>query len=169
MHGDVQRRIHTSSDGMAVDNFLVQDPLGKPFSEPAQLERLKKAIGDALANRIDMVPSLAKRPLSRARAEHFRVPPRIFFDNDASNRFTVVEVTATDRPALLNRLTRAMFEASLIINSAHITQYGERAVDTFYVTDLIGDKISSESRMDRVRTALLEAIAAGEPELAAAE
>ena len=42
-------------------------------------------------------------------------------------------------------------------------------MDTFYVTDLTGDKISSESRMDRVRTALLEAIAAGEPELVAAE
>ncbi len=161
----IDARIHTNRLGKAIDNFLVQDPLGKPFSEPAQLARLKKSIEDALAGRIDMVPSLAKRPLPRTRAEHFRVAPRIFFDNAASNRFTVVEVTATDRPALLNRLTRAMFETSLIINSAHITQYGERAVDTFYVTDLLGDKIVSEDRLGRIRDALLEAIAAGEPEL----
>jgi len=165
----IDARIHTNRLGKAVDNFLVQDPLGKPFSEPAQLLRLKKAIEDALAGRIDMVPSLAKRPLPRSRAENFRVAPRIFFDNEASNRFTVVEVTATDRPALLNRLTRAMFETSLIINSAHITQYGERAVDTFYVTDLLGDKITSEARLERVRAALLDAIAAGEPVQAAAQ
>ncbi|HSJ77798.1 MAG TPA: hypothetical protein VK913_03585, partial [Erythrobacter sp.] len=69
---------------------------------------------------------------------------------------------ATDRPALLNRLTRAMFEASLIINSAHITQYGERAVDTFYVTDLLGHKIYSKDRLAKVEQALLDAIAAGE-------
>ena len=162
----IDARIHTNRRGKAVDNFLVQDPLGKPFSEAAQLERLKKSIEDALAGRIDMVPSLAKRPLPRSRAENFRVAPRIYFDNDASNRFTVVEVTATDRPALLNRLTRAMFETSLIINSAHITQYGERAVDTFYVTDLLGDKITSEDRLERVRAALLDAIAAGEPVIA---
>ncbi|RPF71595.1 [protein-PII] uridylyltransferase [Aurantiacibacter spongiae] len=159
----IDARIHTGRMGTAVDNFLVQDPLGKPFREPAQLDRLQKSIEDSLAGRIDMVPSLARRPLPRTRAEHFSVSPLIVFDNAASNRFTVIEVNATDRPALLNRLTRAMFEQSLIVNSAHITQYGERAVDTFYVTDLLGDKLLSEARQDRVEAALLEAIAAGTP------
>jgi [protein-PII] uridylyltransferase len=161
----IDARIHTTRVGKAVDNFLVQDPLGKPFREDAQLSRLRKSIEDALAGRIELVPKLAARPLPRSRAENFRVEPEVLFDNDASDRFTVVEVTATDRPALLNRLTRAMFEQSLIINSAHITQYGERAVDTFYVTDLIGHKIFSKDRLDRVEQALLAAIAAGEPEL----
>ncbi|MCB2066146.1 MAG: [protein-PII] uridylyltransferase, partial [Erythrobacter sp.] len=159
----IDARIHTNRVGKAVDNFLVQDPMGKPFSEASQLARLKKSIEDSLAGRIDMVPSLAKRPLKASRAEAFRVAPLIQFDNSASNRFTVIEVNATDRPALLNRLTRAMFEQSLIINSAHITQYGERAVDTFYVTDLLGTKIEAEERLKRIEKALLAAIAAGEP------
>lgn len=158
----IDARIHTNRLGKVVDNFLVQDPLGKPFSEAPQLKRLKTAIEDALANRIDIVPSLAKRPLKQRRAENFAVKPLILFDNDASNRFTVIEVNATDRPALLNRLTRAMFEQSLLINSAHITQYGERAVDTFYVTDLLGEKIDSKERLEKVKAALFDAIAAGE-------
>lgn len=159
----IDARIHTNRSGKAVDNFLVQDPLGKPFSEPQQLKRLQKSIEDSLANKIDMVPSLAKRPLKQMRAEHFRIAPQVNFDNDASNRFTVIEVNATDRPALLNRLTRAMFEQSLLINSAHITHYGERAVDTFYVTDLLGGKLQSKDRLQKVERALLAAIAAGEP------
>ncbi len=159
----IDARIHTNRQGKAVDNFLVQDPLGKPLSEPQQLARLKKNIEDGLADKINMVPNLAKRPLSRSRAEHFQIAPRIVFDNEASNQFTVIEVNATDRPALLNRLTRAMFEQSLLINSAHITQYGERAVDTFYVTDLLGGKLDSKSRQSKVKKALLKAIAAGEP------
>ncbi|QZH75963.1 MAG: [protein-PII] uridylyltransferase [Erythrobacter sp.] len=158
-------RIHTNKVGKAVDNFLVQDPLGKPFSEPSQLKRLQKAIEDALANRIDMVPSLAKRPLKHMRAQNFRVSAEVTFDNDASSRFTVIEVNATDRPALLNRLTRAMFEQNLLINSAHITHYGERAVDTFYVTDLLGMKVDSAERLRKVERALLDAVAAGETEL----
>ena len=165
----IDARIHTTRVGKAVDNFLVQDPLGKPFREESQLARLKKSIEDSLAGRIDMVPSLAARPLPRARAENFRVAPIVHFDNEASNRFTVIEVNATDRPALLNRLTRAMFEQSLIINSAHIAQYGERAVDTFYATDLFGDKIYNETRLAKVRQALFDAIESGEPGSEAAE
>jgi len=165
----IDARIHTTKVGKAVDNFLVQDPLGKPFKEEAQINRLKQSIEDGLLGKIDMVRNLAQRPLPRTRAEAFTVAPEIFFDNEASDRFTVVEVHARDRPALLNRLTRAMFERSLIINSAHITQYGEKAEDTFYVTDLLGHKIHSKDRLKSVEEALLGAIAAGEPKTEAAE
>ena len=83
--------------------------------------------------------------------------PSVTFDNDASHRFTVVEVAARDRPALLNRLARALFEQHAMIRSAHITHYGERAADTFYVTDLTGDKITDAGRLEALRAALVEA------------
>ena len=153
----IDARIHTARDGTAVDNFLVQDPLGRPFSEPVQLERLKSAIADALANRVKLAPQLATRPLARPRADAFEVAPRVEFDNDASNRFTVVEIASRDRPALLNRLARAMFESRLIVHSAHVATYGERAVDTFYVTDLFGEKLAGDRRLREVETALLAA------------
>ncbi|RVU07938.1 [protein-PII] uridylyltransferase [Novosphingobium umbonatum] len=153
----IDARIHTTRNGTAVDNFLVQDPLGRPFSEESQLTRLTKAIGDALANRVKLLPQLVARPNARPRAEAFEVRPRVEFDNEASNRFTVVEVSARDRPALLNRLARALFEARLIVHSAHIATYGERAVDTFYVTDLFGGKVDGASRQRSVEKRLLEA------------
>ena len=153
----IDARIHTAKNGMAVDNFLVQDPLGRPFMEEGQLTRLHTTIGDALANRVKLVPQLAARPLARPRADAFEVRPRVEFDNDASSRFTVVEVNARDRPALLNRLARALFESRLIVHSAHITNYGERAADTFYVTDLLGEKVDSQSRLKSMEKRLLEA------------
>jgi [protein-PII] uridylyltransferase len=153
----IDARIHTTRNGMAVDNFLVQDPLGRPFSEPLQLERLKTAIADALANRVKLVPQLAAKPLPRPRADAFDVRPRVEFDNEASNRFTVMEIAARDRPALLNRLARAMFEARLVVHSAHIATYGERAVDTFYITDLFGEKLAGDSRLKEVEAQLLAA------------
>ena len=153
----IDARIHTARNGMAVDNFLIQDPLGRPFSEDTQLARLKTAIADALANRVKLVPQLAARPLARTRAEAFPVRPRVEFDNKASNRFTVVEINARDRPALLNRLARALFESRLIVYSAHIATYGERAADTFYVTDVLGEKIDQPARLKAVERRLLDA------------
>ena len=162
----IDARIHTTRNGKALDNFLVQDPVGRPFMEEDQLARIVCSITDALANRVELVPSLAQRPLPRRRAEAFEVRPRLVFDNKASNRFTVIEVNARDRPALLNRLGRAMFEAQLMVHSAHVTNYGERAVDTFYVTDLIGHKITSPERLAAIEERLLAAAAEEEPGVA---
>ena len=153
----IDARIHTTREGWAIDNFLVQDPQGRPFREPQQIERLERSIADALANRIDLAPRLAQRPLPHGRSKAFDVNPRVVFDNSASNRFTVIEVNARDRSALLNRLARALFEEGLVVNSAHVTAYGERAADTFYVTDVTGAKLTGEARIKRLEASLLEA------------
>ena len=153
----IDARIHTTRTGRAVDNFLVQDPLERPFMEEAQLERLRTSIENALANRIKILPQLVAKPDARPRADAFDVRPRVLFDNKASNRFTVVEVNARDRPALLNRLAHALFESRLMVHSAHIATYGERAADTFYVTDLLGEKLTSTSRLKTLERRLLEA------------
>jgi [protein-PII] uridylyltransferase len=157
----IDARIHTRRDGMALDNFLVQDPLCRPFMEESQIARLKTAIADALANRMALTPRLIARPTARPRSEAFNIAPVVLVDNKASNRFTVIEVNALDRPALLNRLAFALFDLKCIVHSAHVATYGERAVDTFYVTDLLGDKIDSKVRLKSLEKRLL---AAGSPQ-----
>lgn len=153
----IDARIHTTRDGMALDNFLVQDPLGRPFDRKEQLDRLETAIGDALANRVMLADRLAARPLPRTRAEAFSIEPNVLIDNRASNRYTVIEVNARDRPALLSALARAIFDSRVTIHSAHVATYGERAVDVFYVTDLTGDKITGTGRLKTLERRLLEA------------
>lgn len=152
-------RIHTTRDGMAIDNFVVLNPLGGPFAEPSQLARLKRSIEDVLTGRIRLADRLAARPLARRRAEVFKVEPRVLIDNKASNRYTVIEVNAADRPALLFALTNGLFQQKLTIHSAHIATYGEKAIDTFYVTDLTGAKIDNPARLKSIEKRL-EAIAA---------
>ena len=164
----IDARIHTARNGMAVDNFLVQDPLGRPFSEDSQLARIRKMIEDALAGRVKLVAQLAARPHARPRADAFAVSPGAEFDNAASNRFTVIEVNARDRPALLSRLARALFEAKLMVHSAHIATYGERAIDTFYVTDLFGEKVDSVQRIKALEKKLVEAAEEQSAEVVAA-
>ncbi|WP_353217640.1 [protein-PII] uridylyltransferase, partial [Sandarakinorhabdus sp.] len=148
-------RIHTTRDGMAIDNFVVLDPLGQPFAESQQLARLKRNIEDVLTGRIRLADKLAARPLARRKAEFFGVEPRVLIDNKASNRYTVIEVNANDRPALLFALTNGLFQSRVTIHSAHIATYGERATDTFYITDLTGAKIDNPARLKQLEKRLL--------------
>ncbi len=154
----IDARIHTTRDGMALDNFLVQDPFGRMFDEAERLQRLEAAIVDALSNRARLAERLAARPLPRTRADAFAVAPNVLVDNRASNRYTVIEVNARDRPGLLHALAYALFEAKLTIRSAHIATYGERAVDTFYVTDLLGGKVDGTQRLRTIEKRLLDAV-----------
>jgi [protein-PII] uridylyltransferase len=153
----IDARIHTTRDGMALDNFLVQDPVGRPFDDAGQIARLKSTITDALANRARLTERLKTKPLPRLRADAFTIQPAVLIDNRASNRFSVIEVNARDRPALLFHLANALFQSKVTIHSAHVATYGERAVDTFYVTDLIGDKIESATRLKAIERRLMEA------------
>jgi [protein-PII] uridylyltransferase len=151
-------KVHTTRDGMALDNFVIQDQTGAPFADPERLQRLRTTIEDALSARIRLSEKLAAKPLTKPRAAAFAVAPAVFVDNALSNRFTVIEVNALDRPALLFSLTYALYQSKVTIHSAHIATYGERAVDTFYVTDLTGDKISNANRLRALERRLIAAV-----------
>jgi [protein-PII] uridylyltransferase len=156
----IDARIHTSSDGMALDNFLVQDSDGTPFDDPHRLARLEKAVLDALAGQEPMADRLEAKALPLARAEAFHIRPGVFIDNRASNRYTVVEVNASDRAALLSGLAEALYQSRATVHSAHIATYGERAVDVFYLTDRNGAKIESPTRLKGLQARLLKAAGA---------
>lgn len=73
-----------------------------------------------------------------------------------------MEINAKDRPGLLYDLTYALYGLKLSIISAHVATFGERAVDVFYVTDLLGGKITNKVRLRNVEEKILKA-ARGEP------
>jgi [protein-PII] uridylyltransferase len=85
-------------------------------------------------------------------------------NNQWSNRYTVVEVSGLDRPGLLYELTTTLSKLNLNIASAHVATFGERAVDVFYVTDLLGAKISSPTRNAAIKRALIAMFAGSETE-----
>jgi [protein-PII] uridylyltransferase len=103
---------------------------------------------------------LDKRTSAANRLEAFTVTPDVIINNQLSDRFTVIEVAGRDRTGLLYDLTSTISDLSLDIASAHITTFGEKAVDVFYVTDLTGKKIDSESRKKTIAQRLTAALSA---------
>jgi [protein-PII] uridylyltransferase len=102
----------------------------------------------------------AKKP-DLGRAAAFTIAPAVALDNDAATGATVIEVSGRDRPGLLAALARILAEAELSIQSAHVDNYGERAVDAFYVVTRQG-KLDEPQRAAAVRARLLETLEATE-------
>jgi len=149
----IDARIHTTRDGMALDNLLVLDGRGQPYRDRRQRARLAKAVDSALTS-AEPPPLPSGEPPRRTTA--FEVAPSAAIAERASTRTTVVEVNARDRPALLAALTAAIHRCGHTIHSAHIATYGERAVDVFYLTAPGGTKLGGEE-IDALRSALLDA------------
>ncbi|MDE2334592.1 MAG: [protein-PII] uridylyltransferase [Rhodospirillales bacterium] len=156
----VDARIHTLTNGMALDTFWIQDAAGGAFDQPSRLARLAVLIEQALSGRLRFAAEIRRvsSALLGRRVRAIHVPPRVVIDNHASNTHTVVEVNGRDRPGLLHDVTAAISEAGLQIASAHVTTYGVRAVDVFYVKDVFGLKVENERRLETLREALLAAL-----------
>ncbi|HTW26141.1 MAG TPA: [protein-PII] uridylyltransferase [Acetobacteraceae bacterium] len=156
----VDARIHTMTNGMALDTFWIQDAAGGAFDAPHRLARLYVVIEQALTGRLKLAAEIrrASKALLGSRMRVIHVPPRVVIDNRASNTHTVLEVNGRDRPGLLHDVTAAISEQGLQIASAHVTTYGVRAVDVFYVKDVFGLKIENERKLAQLREALLAAL-----------
>ena len=144
---------------MALDMLWVQDAEGGVVSEKRRIDRLEETIRKVLAGEILPPDAIEKRARRERRREAFSVAPQVFIDNEASEEFTVIEVNGLDRPGLVHSLARALFHLGLTIGSAHITTYGERAVDVFYVKDVMGHKVTNASKKRAVERHLHEALA----------
>jgi [protein-PII] uridylyltransferase len=149
----IDARIHTTRDGMALDNLLVLDGRGRAYTDRRQRDRLARGVISALT-RIEEPPIPSGEASGKSRS--FDVAPSVAIAERASTRTTVVEVNARDRPALLAALAGAIHDEGHEVHSAHIATYGERAVDVFYVT-AAGRKKLDSGQIDALRAALLDA------------
>lgn len=152
--------ISTTRDSYALDTFLLQREFDMEDDELRRARRIGDMIEKLLKGEIRLPAIGAKRPGSTAPIHAFSVMPDVMIDNSISDQFSVVEVAGLDRPGLLYEVTNALSDLSLDITSAHITTFGERAVDAFYVTDLTNKKITSEQRQQTIRSRLMRVLSA---------
>jgi len=158
----VDAKIHTTRDGIALDNFRIQSTRGAAVDNRQRLRELEADVRAAVFNKLPAAERLRRRREGIARRSAvFTVEPLVLIDNQASNRATVIEVNARDRPGLLYDLTRALSRMRVSVASAHVATYGERAVDVFYVRERDGGKITGPKRKANIEKRL-EAATRGE-------
>ncbi len=154
----VDAQIYTTTDGRALDAIIISRAFNNDADEMRRGERIATLIEKALTGEVRLPEAVARRRKATPRRDAFSVEPQVNIENELSDRFSVIEVVCRDRVGLLYSLAGTLSDLSLDIASAHIATFGERVVDTFYVTDLAGRKIADKSRQRRIAKKLLEAI-----------
>ena len=154
----VGARAYTSASAQALDVFYVQDAMGRPLGSdsPRALERLIAAL--EAAARGEPIFREAHRTDDLGRSAAFDIIPSVTIDNDASDDASVIEISGRDRPGLLGAIARVLADEGLSIHSAHIDNYGERAVDAFYCHGPAGGKLTGTRALNTLKAALIKVL-----------
>jgi [protein-PII] uridylyltransferase len=115
----------TSRRGLVLDVFEFAE--GNRAVDHARLNQLLK---DVITGRVDIAESL-----TRPSAEAGRRPalPLLYFDNDSSPRYTILEIVADDVPGLLYRISRALSGFGCEVDLVLISTEGDKAIDVFHM------------------------------------
>ena len=155
----VDAHIFTTTDGLALDTIFVSRAFDRDEDELRRAGRVAQTIEKGLRGEARIGELVAARGgVPKDRDKTFALVPDVTIDNSLSGFHSVIEVTGLDRPGLLYDLTTAISRLNLNIASSHIVTFGEKAVDSFYVTDLTGAKVANPARQGAVKRALLEVL-----------
>jgi [protein-PII] uridylyltransferase len=157
----VHSRVSAAGVTEAVDLFWVRDRVdgveGVARAMPRLLRDLETVCSGAL-DPAELVPSDTSAARWRERPSP-AIAPEVVIDDRASDRHSVVEIFAKDRPGLLYTIAHVFHTLGLSIATSKINTEGARVADVFYVTELDGSKMSAGERTRAVREALLAGMA----------
>ena len=140
----------TTEDGVALDLFTVEGAHDREVGEE-RWRRFRTDLRHAIEGRL----ALEHRVEEKRR--HYRppapIPTEVTVDEDASDFFTVVEVSAADRIGLLFDLAGVFRDLELDVHVAKVATQADRVVDAFYVRDLAGRKVGD--RAEEIRREVL--------------
>jgi [protein-PII] uridylyltransferase len=152
-------QIFTTAFGRALDTIHISRQFKDDDDELRRANTISKMIEEVLSGKRRLPEVIATRTKYKKKDKTFTVVPDVNISNALSNRFTVIEIECLDRTGLLSDITSMLADLSLDIASARITTFGEKVIDTFYVTDLTGEKINNENRQALIAAHLKSVIA----------
>ena len=145
----------------AVDLFVVRsEGRSSEAPSPRTLAGVQNDLRQMRLGTLDASELLARSPASPtwARRPGPRVETEVTVDNAASSHFTVIDVIAADRPALLHRIAEVLRGEGVSIAVAKVNTEGTRAVDVFYVVDDKGQKLQDASRLSHLQQAIEDSL-----------
>ena len=146
-------RIHTASNGYALDTFQVVSWHEEHHREWIQMveQGLTQTIAQAGA-----LPTPGRGRVSR-RVKSFPMPARVTLQPDERGQRWLLTISASDRIGLLYRIARVLAQHKVNLQLAKVSTLGERVEDTFLID---GAALQGTRSQIDLETELLDAVQA---------
>jgi [protein-PII] uridylyltransferase len=151
----LRAQVFTSKNGVMIDTFQITGPEGKFFDYEDAWESVRAELRAALISGYKL-PEPGR--YASTQSPPAAITPAVTFDNETSEAFTIIDITARDRVGFLYLVAKILYDLNLDIGSAKIVTEGSRVMDSFYVTNLFKKKIDEDVRLEKIRETLLKAI-----------
>jgi [protein-PII] uridylyltransferase len=154
-------QIFSRGDGIILDTFQVTDARTGLVVGREGRENFERILNAALNEDVDLDSLLHKQrpaPTLYRPLEGERIPTVIRFDNETSETRTAIDVETEDRVGLLYAVSHVFGELGLDISLAKIVTEKGAAMDTFYVAERSGGKVTRPERRRQVEHKLRAAI-----------
>jgi [protein-PII] uridylyltransferase len=118
----------TSRSALVLDVFQFTDHKGclvRPQLDPL--------LSDVVSGRADITALLQDKEQRAPAPDAGRTAPVIYFDNESSQRYTILELVADDTPGLLHRISRLISRHGCVVDLVLISTEGRRAIDVFHM------------------------------------
>jgi len=126
----IEARLQLTNNGFALYTFNAVAPEKDLAIQKEYMKHLEEKLQELILVRKTVKP-ISRSNTSRA-LKHFPIKPQVnFLFNHAS--YTTMEVIAQDQPGLLHNVALILREHNMILLSARIATFGERAEDVFYI------------------------------------
>jgi [protein-PII] uridylyltransferase len=150
-------QIYTRNDGLALDTLQIESLEKKPILDERLWQRLNEELFAVLAEGQEVTYRPGRTIFAR-KERAVPVTTVIEVNNRIADMYTVLDVTTHDRLGLLYLITTTLFELGINIHLAKVSTEATRAIDVFYVTDLMGEKIVDERAIEDIRSRLHTAL-----------
>jgi len=149
--------IYTTLDGVIIDVYRVRDTDHVGEIPTWRVDELAVAIRKVLRGETDVETLLKSRgrfALAALTGPVSDLPMRVAIDNESSDRYTIIDVFAHDRPGLLYAITKGLYELNLSVVLAKIATHFDQVLDVFFVTESDGQKVPEGDRLIEIRELL---------------
>ncbi len=154
-------QVCTTADSIVIASFRVSDNDFTGTVPESRIEDVAVGICDVVTAK-KTVESVFRRSslfrLNRKNPLVIRTEPQVSFDNDCSERFTVIDVFASDSQGLLYTLAYTLHQHGLQVHLARIATHIDQVVDVFYVVDQDQKKLEDPARLEALKNSLLSEI-----------